>query len=344
MRFHLCLISILLSLNSVAEPQHWYEQRERGWFWHEAEPEPLNEQPVEEMVQLKAEAPTVTAQPEESVALDSAWLKQNLEVLMQKAIDNPTDENIAAYAYANRLLIDLGSRFSTRMKEYMELEQPLQESARRPFSAFALSEFSAERRSAMTDILKAVKDKSHMWFFYSSTCSFCMKQIPVLKGLKRLYDIKILAISMDGGTLPGVEDFEHVFDYGGAVSQRFNVSVTPTMFLVNNSTEQILPLAQGMHALPELEDRILLVSKNQGLITPDQYALTKAVRDITVFRNDEGEILADRKKLESDPGYLADLLKQRLQEVPAFGVTSVTQNPPEPPKPEVNYTPVQWHK
>ncbi|WP_240224681.1 conjugal transfer protein TraF [Rheinheimera hassiensis] len=343
MRILLCVLSILPSLCLSAEPQNWYEQRERGWFWHEVKEEVVEVLPdiVEE--QNKSESTSIEQQPEESVALDSAWLKQNLEVLMQKAIDNPSDENIAAYAYANRLLIDLGSRFSTRMKEYMELEQPLQESARRPFSAFALSEFSSERRNAMTDILKAVKDKSHMWFFYSSTCSFCMKQLPVLKGLKRLYDIEILAISMDGGTLPGIEEFEHVFDYGGAVSQRFNVSVTPSMFLVNNNTEQVIPLAQGMHALPELEDRILLVSKNQGLISTEQYALTKAVRDITVFRNDEGEILADRRKLESDPGYLADLLKQRLQEVPAFGVTSIPQKADEEKVPEVNYTPVKWN-
>ncbi len=317
----LTIFSTFAFANNAQEPT-FYEGRQRGWFWHEVEPEPEDEQ--EEQIPPPS---SVSVQAEQQ-ALNAEWLKENLEKLMQKAIDEPTQENLAAYAYANRLLLDMGSRFSTKMQEFMELEQPLQESARRPFSQFALAEFSEERNRVVQDIMSVLKSKTHLWFFYSSTCSFCVKQIPVLQELNVRTGLPILAISMDGGVLPGLENFEIVHDEGLRVSSLFGVRVTPTMHLVDNEKRQPIPLSEGLNSLPDLEKRILLVSKEAKFITDEQYQLARSVREISVFRNEQGEILADKAKLNDDPGYLADLLRQRLEDIGQYGSTSANTSSP----------------
>lgn len=319
----ICLLSFFTITNVLAQDNtdpNFYNQRSKGWFWHEPEIEP--EKPVKEEKQPEAKQPaqpesvkSVAPQPGQQVqALNSEWLKANMDKLTMKAVDNPTPENLAAYAYANRLLMDMGSRFSIKMMEFMTLEQVLQESNRRPFSAFALSEFADERNKAKKVILDALKENTHIWMFYSSTCSFCIKQIPVLREFHRLTGIPMLGISMDGGVLPGMEDFELVYDEDLRVSRMFGVTATPTMHLVVNKDKTPIPLTVGLNSLDEIEKRLLLVAREANVITAEQYELAREVRDIGVFKNDSGEIMADKHKLENDPAYLVELLKMRLEE------------------------------
>lgn len=329
MRYFLLYI-LLLTPTCFAQQENpkFYDQRSKGWFWHEPEPEPVPEPERESLDQKQPDTPAneePTQQPS-TVTLDSAWLKANLEKLTTKAIDNPTPENLAAYAYAQRLMMDLGSRFSTKMTEFMTLEQQLQESNRRPFSAFALNEFADERNKTKLEIMQQLKENTHLWFFYSSTCSFCMKQLPVLNELQRLTNIPIMAISMDGGLLPGMENMELVYDEDLRVSQMFNVTSTPTMFMVVNKDRTPIPLTIGLNSLDEIEKRLLLISRQAGVITEDQFQLAKEVRDIGIFTNSTGEIVADRSRLESDPKYLAELLRRKLEESQGLGgSTAVSQ-------------------
>ncbi len=321
MRLTVLALLVFSTYSLASDKPTFYEERQRGWFWHEVEPEPEEEPQTKEPLTPQPESVKPVTPRAEQVALDSSWLKANLEKLMQKAIDEPTDANLAAYAYANRLMMDMGSRFSTRMMEFMELEQALQESARRPFSTFALSEFSEERNKAVNSIMAKLKEKAHIWFFYSSTCAYCVKQVPVLEEFKARTGIPVLAISMDGGPVPGANTFEVVVDHDLRVSQMFGVRVTPTMHLVDNKKRQPIPLTEGLNTLPDIEKRVLLLSRQASFITDEEYQLARSVREIGVFRNETGEILADKSKLESDPGYLADLLKQRLDDVTQFGAS-----------------------
>ena len=323
-RFTLILILLFNGQISAQENSDtkFYNQRSKGWFWHEPEPLPEPEQ-------KKQEPQPTTTQPTkpEQQALNSEWLKANLDRLTMQAVDNPTHENLAAYAYANRLMMDLGSRFSSRMMEFMTLEQELQESTRRPFTTVGLNEFAGERGKAKKEIMETLKAKTHIWLFFSSQCSFCVKQIPILNYLQRETGIPILAISMDGGVLPGMENFEIVYDEGLRVSEQFGVSSTPTMHFVVNDKKVPIPLTVGLNSYEEIEKRLLLVSREAGVITNEQYVNAKEVRDIGVFKNEAGEIMADKKRLENDPAYLVELLKMRLKEAEnSAGVNSTPVN------------------
>ncbi len=121
MRLTVLALLVFSTYSLASDKPTFYEERQRGWFWHEVEPEPEEEPQTKEPLTPQPESVKPVTPRAEQVALDSSWLKANLEKLMQKAIDEPTDANLAAYAYANRLMMDMGSRFSTRMMEVMEL-------------------------------------------------------------------------------------------------------------------------------------------------------------------------------------------------------------------------------
>lgn len=307
---------------SVFASNPFFFDKERGWLWRE---EPV----IDEKEKIKEIPPPPASpsesKPEEMVELDVAWLKSNMERLMVAAINNPSHENLASFAYAQRLMLDTSSRFSSKMTEFMMLEDTLNESNRRPLSQFAINSFKGEQRVSIRDVFDSVKQRSGIWFFFSSECEYCQKQVPVLRQLNAQYGIDILAISMDGGVLPGMEKFEVVMDYNLAMSEKFGVSSTPSLFMVDSKNMDVIAIAEGLQSLQEIEEKVMLLAKERGFVSDEEYMLTRGVREINVFRNSNGQVLADKEKLESDPGYLADLLRAKLKDLKPYGTVPVSE-------------------
>jgi hypothetical protein len=58
------------------------------------------------------------------VDLNSKWLKENMPRLLTQAMDNPTAENLSRYYTAQRLMLDISTRFSDKSKDYF-LKNPM---------------------------------------------------------------------------------------------------------------------------------------------------------------------------------------------------------------------------
>jgi conjugal transfer pilus assembly protein TraF len=149
--------------------------------------------------------------------------------------------------------------------------------------------------------------------------------IPVIKRFQQNYGVKVLAVSLDGGIIPGMEDMEIVFDTNQEVARKFNVTMTPTTMLVmkDNTAELV---AAGMRSLPELEKRYIRAARIKGLIDNETYQRTKSVYEKNIYNNENGVLMISKEKLEEDPRFLSEALKSRLSDVTAFG----TQLKPPP--------------
>jgi conjugal transfer pilus assembly protein TraF len=313
----LCMAALAFNA-SATNP--YFKDKERGWLWREEHPAVVEPDPLKEPPESAGQPSNPVS--EEFTELDVAWLKANMEKIMVTAINNPTQENLAAYAYSQRLMLDMSSRFSSKMTDFMKLEDALNETNRRPMAQFAINSFKGEQLMSVRQVFDAVKARSGIWFFYSSTCTYCVAQVPVLNQLKLQYGIDILAISMDGGVIPGMEEFDIVMDHGFAMSERFGVTATPSMFMVDSESKDVIRIAEGVLALPELEEKIMIVARERGFVSDEEYMLTRGVREVNVFRNDDGQIMAETEKLETDPGYLADLLRQKLKDLKPYGTVN----------------------
>jgi conjugal transfer pilus assembly protein TraF len=257
------------------------------------------------------------------VKLDYEWLKENFPRLMGEAINNPTDANVANFAYAQRLMLDMSSRFQSKMTDFMMGEKSLDENARRPTAAFALNNFKGEVRQMVHSAIDDINDNTKgLWFFYSSTCQYCVKMVPIMNRFIDTYGVDVLAISMDGGVLPGMEKMQIVFDQNLEVSRKMNVARTPTTMLVlnDNSTEIV---AEGMRTLSDLEKRYIRAGRIAKAIDKETYQRTKAVYEMNIYNNENGVLMVDKEQLESDPGFLAEALRTRLEDVNVYGTEVV---------------------
>jgi len=307
------IASMLVSCSAMSSPDSFFNDRERGWFWWEVEP--VEEEVKEEKVKPLPPGPAKPSESEESktIVIGIDWLKTNLPKLQDQAIENPTEDNLRNFAYAQRLMLDYGSRFSTEMSQFMKQEQLLDEERRRPTSAVRLASFQNNRDSKVDDNIKLIADNTHIWFFYRSDCPYCHKQIPLLVKLQDELNIKVLAVSMDGKPMAGIENFNVVVDEGLRMSKELEVIGTPSLYLVSNEKKFRYPLTSGLEPLDKIVGRIMLAGKETGLITDKQFKSSQFVQEFNVFKPNEATIKADKEKLEEDPTYLSEILRQRLQ-------------------------------
>ena len=284
------------SYNKTSKSE-FFKTKKEGWYWFEEKseekekekniPVPPSPEPIKKESTKESNLPINNGPVH--VVINAEWLRVNLPKLRESAINKPTDDNLSAYYYAQRMTVDMASRFANRTEEFFANESELDENNRRPTAGYVLGEHkrtaTTEKRKLLTKIFKDVG----LWVFVKSDCSFCKKQIPVLDELKRVYGVDILYISLDGQEIPGHKDDNYVYDVSGAARQRlgFEVELTPTIILLKNDGSDAVLLNAGLVDLGTIENKTLLIAKNSGWVNDSEFMQSQQVRDITVLTDNE---------------------------------------------------------
>lgn len=296
------IFTLAISLSLVAkEPK---QEKELGWHFYQ---DPLE---VEPSIKEEKKAITPIKQPEK-IEINTQWLKENLPKLLNKAMDDPSEENLANYYYAQRLAIDKATDFGNNTKEFFMFEEALSEDNRRPTQASALFAHKLNTQDARSKTLKSLFSKAGLWMFYRSDCGYCHQQFPAMEALARVAGVDVLAISIDGVLLDKqFPNVKHVVDPGGQLSRKFNISITPTTMLVSNDGNTFQPLKFGMASGSVLLDRALYAAKRLNLISEDEFADSQEVKRKSVA---EQKIEIDKSELDKNPSILSDLIRAKLQ-------------------------------
>ena len=294
----------------------FYEDKERGWFWYEEppteefpEPEPIA--PSKQAVPEKKEEPTL-AKPDGPKPLSAEWFRKNMETYRDKAIDNPTQQNVSTYMYLQRVMLDKAEKFSEVSQRVVMADALLDENSRRPiatFGAFAKDEMSTRGTEKAA---KKLAETAGLWFFYDSTCDFCVKQAGVLKGLINAYGFKVLAIGRDGLPLTGGSFPDFTMDRGQA--KKLGVETTPSLFLVKpGENGGAIQLGQGLLAGDEIIKRSIALAHQNGWLNNQEYEETRKVKPIQVetktIQNIDEDIMNNPNDLVKT---LRDNLKKQL--------------------------------
>ena len=247
----------------------FFVDKERGWFWREEIIDPVQPKP-EKKVERASALPRVAIK--EPQPLSVAWLRKNLEKYRDQAIDAPSPENVAAYFYLQRVMMDKAHRFTDVAHEVVISDPRLDENVRRPISSFAVQAANREASRTSQDSLSLIAKSTGILFFFRSDCTYCHLQAPLLKVLEDRYGFKVYPVSLDGLPMPGglYPEFHH--DQGQAA--QLGVQATPSLFLLN-PPGKVLPLSQGILSLDDLTNRILTVAHTEGLITDAEYDTTR---------------------------------------------------------------------
>lgn len=269
-------------LNAEAQTGRFYERKAEGWFWYAREPEPEPEviEPEPEALQQTAtpqETPVAVAhsEPQKGPAVfSSAWLKENMPKYLMAAIDDPTVENVKAYLYLQRVAMDRAEQYANASQMATMGDPFLDETMRRPLAGFAVNTVDSAAGLAKNKLVTEIAQKAGLFVFFTSKCSLCEIQAPLLKSLAEHEGFSLIPISLDGKNLQQ-NPFDH-FKADEGHADMLDVKTLPALFLASPGGE-FAPVGQGAFALPDLQQRIIVAAKREGWISEDEFNRTRPI-------------------------------------------------------------------
>ena len=297
--------------NASLPESGYFSQKERGWFWYEPLPEPQQEeQEPPQTTPAIPPKPLQEGKTEDPKPLTSAWFRKNMEAYRDKAVDNPSPENVRTYYYLQRVMLDKASRFADVSQQASMSDPLLDENARRPLATFGGMAMDEMATGARESLARKLARLAGLWFVFDSTCKFCEKEAGVLKGLENAYGFKILPISRDGAALQGGLYTNFHPDRGQA--KAMGVEMVPAMFLVNpNHPDSIVPLGQGLLSGDEIIKRAIALAHEKGWISDTEYQDTRAVKPLMVDSSIGSQVTP---QILTQPDSFADLLRSNLRQ------------------------------
>lgn len=226
-------------------------------------------------------APPAPAKREDQ-KVNVKWLQENYKLLEERAIDDPTDENVAAYLYVRRIAMDKSQRFSEKVSEVTNIDPLLNENNRIPYASAGAQAIRSASRGAQERATRELAATGGLVVFVDGSCRFCAMQMPIVNALRAQYGIEALVVSLDGKRPRGYEG-PLVKDNG--LYRKLDLKLTPSVVYVHRphaykdgkDENQYRVIAQGFYAQDELVKQIAFAGHTTRLLSPE------TMRDLAVW-------------------------------------------------------------
>lgn len=236
---------LLFSLPMACFADSFFDNHQEGWFWYQ-DPAQNNSNLI---------PPTINRSATEQMNK----LQKEVEESANLAILYPTEENLSRYAKNYHHVINQSQRFTDAYKLLLLKHPEFDYSLKFPLSPISQSVYDQNRERLIEDTIRQFAKKEGFFFFFSGQCPHCHVFAPTVKALSKKYQIAVIAISVDGGTLP---EFPHAQQDQNA-SQRLGVSTLPALLAVNPKTGNVTPIANGAISIFELEENIFRSARGE---------------------------------------------------------------------------------
>lgn len=253
------LLALACHGSAVADetPQRFWSDAWRGWHFYE-DPEAEAPAPIPAPTPAKppARVPSLKV-PRAPELVEFERLQKTLEEVRNIAIMRPTEGNVRRYMELESQVVARASTFADVAQRVAwttpELDPTLQG---RPVNAKAIEVYDQQQSS---DRARSIADlgRDHVLiFFFRSDCPYCHAFAPTLAAFQARHGIKVEAVSVDGGPMPGFEGARR--DNGIATALR--VTQVPAVYLAQPFTGRITPIGFGVLSESQLLERIAVVS------------------------------------------------------------------------------------
>ena len=260
-RLALALASMLGASAASAQDAaaRYWSDRWRGWhFYEDPMPEERERPPLPDK-EVPAAPPALPAKAPELVEFER--LQKTLEDTRNIAIMRPTEANVRRYMELESQVVARASYFADVAQRVAWATPALDPTLQgRPVNAKALEVFE---QTELVDRSRSIAElgKDHvLFFFYRSDCPYCHAFAPTLAAFQARHGIQVVAISVDGGPMPGFPNARA--DNG--IATTLKVTQVPAVFLAQPFTGKITPIGFGVLSESQLLERIAVVSGPQG--------------------------------------------------------------------------------
>ena len=258
----------------ASSPLRYWSDTWRGWHFYE-EPEPEFEHRAPPPPWPARSSPKPTAKrPAELIEFER--LQKALEETRHIAVMRPTEANVRRYMELEAQVVTRASTFADMAQRIAwaspELDPSLQG---RPVNAKALEVFDQLQMAQRSGSIGALGRDHVLLFFFRGDCPYCHAFAPTLQAFQARHGIRVVAVSVDGGSMPGFADARR--DNG--ISRTLQVSQVPAVYLAQPFTGVITPIGFGVLSEAQLLERIAIVGT-----TPTTAALPIAGQQAAVNR------------------------------------------------------------
>ena len=235
-----------------------------GYFWYK---DPAKEAKKIEKLQPSPEPPQKLNQ--EEIPMSSAWLKKNLPELHNRALDNPTEENVANYDYATRVIMDKAQAYASKHKEVVSKDQFLDEENRVPSAQYTNLLFKQAESKSTHLAISYLSTIAGLWLFTDvpAKCSACeFYKNSAIQTLVKKYSFNFMEISV--ATTNGM-----------AIAKKLNLRVTPSLIfakphdqtkpLSDANKDEIYVISGGLLSVDMIEDRMMVAATSNKLLPAD---------------------------------------------------------------------------
>ncbi|HQS93103.1 MAG TPA: type-F conjugative transfer system pilin assembly protein TraF [Alphaproteobacteria bacterium] len=238
----MCFLFPICSVYAAYEDHH-----AEGWHWYE---EIRHQEVADEKAHEKLGSQNQKPHSDPIKTLQN--FKKKVEDLKAIAVMQPTFSNVRAYMEIQKILLERSSRFAQKWIEVVYLRPELDYTLKHPISQVGRHVVAEDQKKQMEDNIRALSQTHGLFFFFSSKCGYCKAFAPIVKSFSKKYGWQVLAISMDGTTLP---EFPKAQNDNGSASS-LGIKTLPTLLAVEPKSGQVIPLSYGLSTHDQIEDRI----------------------------------------------------------------------------------------
>ena len=263
-RLKLMTLTVLFTLGTLTAraqdgPQRYWSDTWRGWHFYEDPSPDVEAKPATSPKALIPAVPTLPPKAPELAAFER--LQKAVEETRNIAIMQPTEANVRRYMELESQVVERASYFADVAQRVAwatpELDPTLQG---RPVGAKALEVFEQQQLADRSRSIADLGQDHVLFFFYRADCPYCHAFAPTLQAFQARHGIKVVAIGVDGGPMPGFPDARA--DNG--IATTLKVTQVPAVFLAQPFTGKITPIGFGVLSEAQLLERIALVATPQA--------------------------------------------------------------------------------
>ena len=214
-------------------------------------PEPVTEDVVEEQPEKEAKPPTATEQ--------IAAFREMAEEAKNRAILDPTVENVVAYMEINRQMAEMAGRFAAVWQRGLFQSPHLDANVNRPLTQMGTYIYQDQINAARQAALKRAASEAGLIFVFEDpqVCRVCLAQSEILDAVRKDYGIEILAVSADGS---GIENFpDAVVDEGQLEALGVLDVPKPFIAILDVETGEAQLIGGGLLTEDQILERIYVI-------------------------------------------------------------------------------------
>lgn len=255
-KFFLPIVLLVNALTvKASSADSFFGEHAKGWHWYEVLPVLEPEKKAEEASSKEGkEAHIGPSRPQTPTELVKAY-REALESRLHTAWVYPTPQNIKAYQEMQKDLMNRSKIFSTVWMQNVFQNPELDHTLVSPVNQQARHLQIDLEKGRIKKTIQNLSEEYGLFFFFAGDCPYCHQFAPIVKMFAETYGWEVIAISVDGGPLA---EFPNAQADNG-LFQAWDIKVLPSLFAVNPTTKEAIPIAYGLTSLDEMENRIMML-------------------------------------------------------------------------------------